>query len=271
MSKIRIGVPNHLATRPLIFGLTQNPNENVELVYDEPGSLALSLERREIDTALIPSIEFLRGVGEFSVPGAALVANGPTKTLLLVADKPLGKVRRVAVDEFSRTPLIALRVALDKLYGILPDLCVLKRRPQSADDWRQDFDAILLAGDEGLHYCSREMSPDEVCYDVGELWRRLYPKPLVLSLWAYNDENLGRQLKAILTASRDYGIKHLSMLSDSLAKISPYDGEFFFRYFTTGLSFFLGKDEEEGLRALQDAACEYQLLQSKRLDKVLVG
>lgn len=271
MSKIRIGVPEHLAARPLISGLAQNSDDSIVLVYDEPGSLALSLERREIDAALIPSIEFLRGVGQFSVPGSALVANGPTKNLLLISNKPLEQVRRVAVDEFSRTPLVALRVVLDKLYGILPDLCVLKRKPQASCDWCEDFDAVLLTGDEGLRYCSREMTPSEICHDIGEMWRALYSKPLVLSLWAYNDEGLGKQLEAILNASRDYGVKNISRLFDTPSESLPYDGEFLSRYYDSGFGFHLGVDEEEGLRLLQDTAFDYELLQHKRLDRVLVG
>ncbi len=271
MSKIRIGVPQHLAARPLIFGLAQHSDDSVTLSYDEPGALALSLERREIDAALIPSIEYLRGVGRFSVPGPALVATGPTKNLLLISNKPLARVRRVAVDDFSRTPLVALRVVLDKLYGILPDICVLKRKPQASCDWCEEFDALLLTGDEGLHYCSRELTADETCHDIGELWRALYSKPLVLSLWAYNDERLGKQLEAILNASKNYGVTHLSTISRNLAETSSFDGESLRRYFEAGFGFNLGVDEEEALLCLQDAACEYQLLQSRRLDKVLVG
>jgi chorismate dehydratase len=271
LGKIHIGVPNHLAVRPLIFGLTRNTEDSVELLYDEPGALAVSLERREIDAALIPSIEFLRGVGEFSVPGTGLVASGPTKSLLLVADKPLGEIRRVAVDEFSRTPLVALRVVLDKLHGALPDLWVLKKRPRCAEDWRGDFDAVLLTGDDGIDYCSRGTASEETCHNVGDLWRRIYSKPLVLSVFAYNEESIGNQLRAILTASRDYGVRNMPTLCDELAKTRPFDTAFLRAYFEDGLSYRLGADEEDGLRCLQDAACEYQILQTRRLDNVLIG
>jgi chorismate dehydratase len=271
VGKIRIGVPKHLAVRPLIFGLTQTADDSIVLVFDEPGCLALSLERGEIAAALIPSIEFLRGVGKYSVPNTALVATGRSRSLLLIADKPLEDVRRVAVDEFSRTPLVALRVVLDKLHGTLPDLCVLKKRPRSVDDWRGEFDAALLTGDDGLGYCSRELTPEETCYDVGDLWRRLFSKPLVLSLFAYNDEGLGSQLREILNVSRDFGVENLSRLCGELSQSYPYDAGFLFRYFETGFRYCLGVDEEDGLRCLQDAACEYQLLQKRRLEKVLIG
>jgi chorismate dehydratase len=271
VNRIRIGATDHLANRPLLFGLADHAPDGVELVNEEPGPLALALERRELDAALIPSIEFLRGVGERTVPGPALVAKGGTRGLLLVARKPIARVERIAVDEFSRTPLVALRAVLDKEFSILPDLCVVKRKPLNESNWREEFDAALLAEDEALHYAERETNPSETCYDVGEMWCSIFAQPLVVSVWAYNDPRLARELEGALIASRDRGVDRLADLCDEVARSSSYDAGFLLRYYTSVWGYHLGPAEEEGLRLLEDVAYEYQLLQDRRLENAVIA
>jgi chorismate dehydratase len=270
VKRIRIGASDHLAVRPLLHGLSGHGANGVEIVRDEPGSLALSLERGDLDAALIPSIEFLRGAGAFAVHGPALVARDRTMGLLLVAKKPIPEIRRVAVGEFSRTPLVALRAVLDKQYEILPDLCVVKRRPLNASNWREDFDAAFLTDDEGLRYARYETTETESYYDVGEMWRRVYSRPLVVSVWAYNDEGLGEMLEPLLASSRDEGLKNLAAISDSVSRSTSYDAGFLLDYYSNSWGFDMGPGEEEGLRILEDVACEYQLLQNRRLERAEV-
>lgn len=271
MKRIRIGASNHLANRPLLFGLDDAAPEGFELVNEEPGSLALALERGELDAALIPSIEFLRGVGERTVPGPALVAKGGTRGLLLVAKKPLAEVERIAVDEFSRTPLVALRAVLDKELSILPDLCVVKRRPLNASNWREEYDAALLTDDEALQYAESEKDPSETCYDVGEMWLSIFAQPLVVSVWAYNDPRVGKQIEPVLVAARDRAMKNLSALCEAIARGSSYTPGFLLKYYSSAWGFHLGSAEEEGLRLLEDVAYEYQLIQQRRLENAAIA
>lgn len=271
MTKIRIGTPAHLATRPLIFGLIQNPREDVELVYGEPGLLALALERGSLDAALIPSIEFLRGVGAYAVNGPALIAKRPTGSLKLVANKPLPEVSSIAVDEFTRTPLVILRVVLDKIYRILPDFWVHKAGRLGSSDWSDHYDGVFLDGDQGLEYCYRDRRSGETCHDVDGMWFSLFPIPLVLSLWAYNDENLKGTLERLLVESRDCGVENLSGISADMARATSYDHEFLHRFYHKFWGFDLGHEETEGLRELEKFAQEYQLLQTSRLESVMVG
>ena len=271
MKRIRIGASDHLANRPLLFGLADHAGGGVEVVNEEPGSLALALERGELDAALIPSIEFLRGVGERTVPGPALVAKGGTRGLLLVAKKPIAHVERIAVDEFSRTPLVALRAVLDKEFSILPDLCVVKRKPLNTSNWREEFDAALLTDDEALQYAEREMNPSETCCDVGEMWCSIFAQPLVVSVWAYNDPRLAKDLEPLLVASRDRGVSHLADLCDEAARSSSYGAGFLLRYYTSVWGYHMGPAEQEGLRLLEDVAYEYQLLQDRRLENAVIA
>lgn len=263
MSTLRIGAPGYVSARPLIYGLMQQTRRDVLLTYGDPGDLADSLDRGTLDAALIPSIEYLRGIGKHFVTGPAVIANGTTGGIILVTERPVTEVKRVAVFEKCRTPLAALRFVLDGLYNTLPDFCVYKG---PAARWHEYYDAILLDGDAGINYKRNDLRDGETCHDIGELWCTLFPRPLVLSLWAYNDEGLEDTLATLLRKSRDYGMKHLSMLADGVSKCSDFDSQFLYRYFATGWTYELGDREQEGLRLFEEHALRYQLIQRSRLE-----
>jgi chorismate dehydratase len=264
MATLRIGAPGYVSARPLIYGLVEEPRRDVVVTYAEPGDLADALDRGALDAALIPSIEYLRGIGSHFVHGPGVVAAGRTGGIVLVSDRPVADIRRIAVFEKCRTPLAALRFVLDGLYNTLPDFCVYKGPPE---EWHQHYDGILLDGDNGIGYCRNNLRDGEKCHDIGEMWTDLFPRPLVLSLWAYNDSALGSSLTDILTGSRDYGIKHLSMLADGVAKSTQHDSQFLYKFFATGWRYDVGPKELEGLRLLEQHAMRYQLIQRERVDE----
>jgi len=266
VGKIRIGSPDYLSVKPLIYGIVEQQEWEVKLVHAEPGELATALEQERLDVALIPSIEFLRGVGRHLVEGPGLVMRGRTDGIVLVTDRPVREISRVAVAENSRTSVAVLRIVLDKSYDALPDFCVFKA---DATKWRDDYDAILLTGDEGLRYCSGLLRAGETCYDLGEMWCDLYPSPLTAAMWVYNDDAITTKLKDLLVETRDNGVRELSLLADGAAVGTGYDSQFVYDYLSRGWSYNIGRREENGLKLLEDAALEYQLIQHRRLGKVL--
>ena len=266
LAKIRIGAPDFLSSRPLVFGLTRDASRRIDLRYYEPSQLSDALERGALDVALIPSIEYLRGVGRAYLSGPALIAQRRTGSLLFATHKPLSDVKRVAVDEFSRTPVAVLRIVLDRIHHCLPDFCVEK---SNLAGWQENYDGVLLTGDRGIDYVTGDTAADVTWYDLGEMWYSLEKSPLVVSVWAYNDEVLGHELRQLLTQSRDFGMSNLSLLSDGVAHGTNFSGPKLHEYFNSSWSYNLGPDEEQGLRQLETLALQYQLIQRPRLEPVL--
>jgi chorismate dehydratase len=264
--KVRIGAPYYLCARPLLFGLTRSPEKNVELQYHESGTLAEMLERGLLDAALIPSIEYLRGIGNHFIKGPALVASIDAGAVLLVTKTPIGGIERVAVDEFCRTPIAALRIVLDGIHHILPDICVSKNVDMN---WRERYDAVLLNGDRALHYLfenkARAENEKENAYDLGRLWHELTGSPLVDSLWAYNDEALEGFLGKVFHSSRNLGLSNMSLLAKGLASSLPFDPAFLKEHLSERWSYDMGEEEMEGLRLLEEHSLTYELLRERRL------
>ena len=99
---IRIGAVNYLNTKPLICDLQELAPE-AELVLDVPSRLADLLAEGLLDVALIPVIEYFRAGDYTVVPDVAIASRGPVLSVTLFSRVPWTDIRRVALDEGSRT------------------------------------------------------------------------------------------------------------------------------------------------------------------------
>jgi len=262
---IRVGVHDFVSARPLIYGLTRRQAREVELVYQEPGLLAESLHRGQLDAALVPTIEFLRGVGGYYLDGPALIARPSVGSLLLVSKGPAESLKRVAVCEFCRSPVAVARIMLAEKFGATPDLCVNKNM---RGDWREQYDGVLLTGDRGLDYLAERPDPDVTVINLAELWDELTSLPLVMSLWVYNDKALAGQITKIMVLSRNLGLRNLSRLSDGISFSSPHNGEMIYDYLVNCWGYQFDSEGLEGLRAFEEYALRYDLIRHGRLSEV---
>jgi len=112
VSPLRFGAADFIANRPLLCGLSNGNANGASLTYESQATLVDSFERGRYDAVLVPSIEYLRGAGRFLVPGPALVGRSAPGGIVLVSQKPLEELKRIAVGECCRTPVAALRIVL---------------------------------------------------------------------------------------------------------------------------------------------------------------
>jgi chorismate dehydratase len=143
---IRIGAVNYLNTKPLIYDL-EGLTGGAELILDYPSRLADDLQHGRLDVALIPIIEYFRTDGYTLVPDIAIASHGPVLSVTLFSRVPWTEIRRVALDEGSRTSAALTQVLLRKRYGVRPEVCPLPL-DRAAED--VDADAVLLIGDRAM-------------------------------------------------------------------------------------------------------------------------
>ena len=93
---IRVGAVSYLNAKPLYYGLCDIAPD-VRLTMDVPSRLAEQLAAGELDVALIPSVEYLRGVGRGYeiIPGFAIAARGPVRSVKLFSRVPWDEVESV--------------------------------------------------------------------------------------------------------------------------------------------------------------------------------
>ena len=132
---------------------------------DVPSRLAERLAEGTLDVALIPSVEYLRGVGRGYeiLPGFAIAARGPVRSVKLFSRVPWQRIERLALDAGSRTSQALARIWLDARHGVRPP--VVEELPLGVSVLESTADAVLVIGDRAMKV------PHEPFHEVVDLAR----------------------------------------------------------------------------------------------------
>ena len=122
MAKSRISVVQYLNSIPLAWGILEGAQrEAFDPVLNTPAECADLLASGGVDIGLIPSIEFQRIKGSRIVPGPVVASTHRVRSVLLISELPLWKVKTVAFDKTSRTSAVLARIVFEEFYHIRPD------------------------------------------------------------------------------------------------------------------------------------------------------
>ena len=255
MEPIRIELPvNYLNTKPLIHDLETLAGE-AELILDYPSRLADQLRNGQLDVALIPIIEYFRAGNYTMIPGISIASHGPVLSVTLFSRVPWPAIRRVALDEGSRTSATLAQILLRQRHGIKPEICPLPLDEPAEDS---DADAVLLIGDRAMHACLPSFAH---AYDLGQEWHDWTGLPFVYAVWAVREGvELGPVLEALHEAKKR-GCANIGPIAAQEAPRLGLDAGFCRRYLANIIRFDLGPREQAGMLHYYKLACDLGLAQ----------
>src|SRR6185295_16255873 len=105
-------------------------------------------------------------------PGPAIACRQRVRSVLLVSQLPLWKVRTVAFDRGSRSSVVLARIILHEFYRNRPDFRSAEPDLQSM---LAQSDAALIIGDVALKFMSENERPNA---EKQRLLLRLSPEPM---------------------------------------------------------------------------------------------
>jgi chorismate dehydratase len=214
-TRFRLGVVSYLNALPLYR--TLETRGEVEVARVVPSKLAAMLEAGACDAAIMPVVDFLRGVGEAIISDACIGTKkegaGAVRSVLLFHRAPIEALKSVAVDTSSHSSVALLRVLLADAYRVLPPFH--EHAPNLAQ-MLQKHEAALLIGDAALEAKNAvEVSidnPTAHILDLGAAWKELTGLPFVFAAWIARrglDQYARDDLARVLGAARDEGIADL--------------------------------------------------------------
>jgi len=251
--QIQIGAVSYLNSRPLIEGLGELlPSAN--LVLDYPSRLADSLSAGRLDVALIPSVEYFRRPGYEVVSDACVAARGEVLSVKLYCRVHPGNIRRLALDEGSRTSAALTKVILADRYGVIPQTEALRMESTTRDS---SADAVLLIGDRAMHDPAESFV--EVM-DLGQVWYDWTGLPFVFAMWVARQEANTDGIEDILSQARDLGLERIAEIAAEGAPRLGLTESVAYNYLTKNLHYHMTSAERSGLRLFCELAAQHNLV-----------
>ena len=282
MNRPRISIVEFLNTAPLVWGFTDGPLKGrYDLSFTVPSLCAEALRNGRADVAIIPAIEYQRMEGMVVLPGMAVAAKGPVRSILVLSKKPIEMAKRIALDTSSRSSVALVQLLCRNYWGISPEFVKAEPNPEKM---LAHADAALLIGDPALKISvqmemlvNRTPSPSGCCagntgeqvvkgvdslfvYDVAYQWRELTALPCVLAVWAARREAVTPKFVEDFEASKAYGLAHLRDIAEGASMKLDLPASILERYLRENIDYSLDAENLAGLKLYYERAAEAGLI-----------
>ncbi len=249
---VRVGAVSYLNSKPLVEDLSGLlPAATVSLDY--PSRLADQLAAGDLDVALIPSVEYMRGTDYEIISDACVATRGPVLSVKLYSRVDPGAIQTLALDEGSRTSATLARIMLLERYGVDP---ARQQLPIEMSVQHTGADAVLVIGDRAMHAPNQEF---HTVWDLGEEWLAWTGLPFVFAMWVARRGVASSHVEQMLSESRDRGVARISDIAQREAAKLNIPAESAERYLTDNLFFRLTSAERSGLKLFQQLAVQAEL------------
>jgi chorismate dehydratase len=255
---VRIGAVGYLNARPLTWALERSP-ERWQVRYDVPSICSALLHAGDVDLGLIPSVEYLQAPDYRIVPGVGIGSRGPVVSVALFTRKPIGAVRRIALDTSSRTSVALVKVLCRHRFHIEPEF--VPHGPDLAA-MTHGADAALLIGDPALDVDHLALDLQKI--DLGEEWTAMTGLPFVYAAWTGRPGAVGDAEVHELQEAREEGVSSLDAIAHEYGCGNTAITARATAYLRHNVRYSLGADEARGLQTFLDYAAELGLGRYKR-------
>jgi chorismate dehydratase len=254
----RIAASSYLNTAPLIWSFTQGSQRDaVELFTDTaPARCASMLANGEVDAALVPVIEYQRIPDIAIVPDVCVGSKTAVRSVVLVTRKNnLKKVKRVALDESSRTSAALVKIIFREFLGFEPEWTTAAPNLKSM---MQQADAALIIGDPAMTIPRDQFR----VFDLAALWHEFTGFGFVFAMWMARKDSAEQIRKIDFAAARDEGLMNLDrVITDYPHQIELTPDETN-HYLTQNIVFRVNEEMKNGLTQFFELAHKHRLIET---------
>ena len=266
MANTKISIVKYLNAMPLAWGILEGPQKDAfNPVLSTPAECAEQLSNGSVDIGLIPSIEFQRIKGCRIVPGPAVASTHRVRSVILVSQMPLWKVKTVACDNGSRTSVALSRIIFNDFYHTHPDFVPAE---PNLGNMLANCDAALLIGDHALKFMEDNDRPNIEkqkpfvrlgaeplqIFDLAERWRFLTGLPFVFAFWAVREGFHDPSVVDALKQSRDFGVANRAAIAEKYSEPLQIKKEFIQEYLEKNVHYYMDQSCIEALDLFYEKA-----------------
>jgi len=284
VNSLRISIVEYLNTAPLVRGFTHGPlRGKYQLSFTVPSQCAEALRSGAVDVAIIPAIEYQCIPHLAILPNLSIASKKSVRSLLLISNKPIEEVKRIALDRSSRSTQTLTRILCAKRWHIAPEF--FEATPDLSQ-MLQQADAALLIGDPALRlaiatapHARRDTSGEVVTcaaaaglrgdgpvfiYDIVEKWRAMTSLPAVLAVWSAPRGVVTPELVRDFQDSLAFGLQHLDTIAAEASRQMSLPAAELRRYLAENIDYYLDDENLQGLERYYAFAAELGRILSVR-------
>ena len=256
----RIAASSYLNTAPLIWSFIHgSKRHNVELFTDEaPARCAEMLERGEVDAALVPVIEYQRMADIVIVPDVCVGSRSSVRSVVIATRRNnLKKVKRVALDDSSRTSVALVKIIFREFLGFEPEW---QSSPPDLDVMLKENDAALIIGDPAMKIPRDQFQ----IFDLATLWHDSTGFGFVFAMWMARASEEQRVRAIDFAAARDEGLANLDEIArrqEGQTGLSPAEVN---DYLTKNIVFQMDEELKNGLEMYFELASKLGLIENEK-------
>jgi chorismate dehydratase len=241
--KPRIAASSYLNTAPLIWSLLHGSRRGtVELfTHQAPARCAEMLASGEVDAALVPVIEYQRIPDIAMVPDVCVGSQNAVRSVVLASKlNNLKKLKRVALDNSSRTSVALVKIIFREFLGFEPEWQI--SRPD-VRGMLEHNDAALVIGDPAMKIPRDQFR----VFDLATLWHDFTGFGFVFAMWMAGAQQ-AQNVRAIdFKAARDEGLTHLDEIAAGYEDVLTLSSAEIKDYLTRNIAFQMDEKMREGL------------------------
>lgn len=233
----KIAAISYLNTIPFIYGIRHEGNFRADLSLSTPADCVKSFIEGEADIALLSSAVVPSLKGAEIITDYCIGASGAVRTVVVVGNTPISKVRRIWLDSHSRTSVQLVGWLAANRWKIAPEWLLLD--DYSLLDRPQEGDAFLLIGDKVFENEGRFA----YSYDLAEEWKAQTHMPFAFAVWV-GRKGLPYEIHDALQHALTFGIEHTY---EAIVE-SPYaDRPYAYDYLTRNIDYVFNADKHRAL------------------------
>ncbi|PLX01888.1 MAG: radical SAM protein [Marinilabiliales bacterium] len=254
MKKIKLSLVSYLNTFPFLSGIEKsgfiNP-EWIEIVLETPSQCAKSILSGSSDVGLLPIGAYLTtDQSKFEViTDYCLGAENEVKSVLLLSDIPLEKIKTICLDSQSRTSNLLVQVLAHEYWNLSAEFISSEEKVTNVEV------AKLLIGDRALE----KRNHFRYSYDLAKEWFDFTSLPFVFALWVAKKEIAGR-IEDALNKSIKFSEDKISELLHYYNFPNVITFEEAYAYLTRDMSYSLTHKKKEAIERFSNLVVKNNLV-----------
>lgn len=147
-----------------------------------PRRMGVLAEKGQIDAGLFSLVDFLRQKENLAILPFCIAARDHVKSVMLFSNHGWNDLdgKTIGITDDSATSVRLLDILLKRKYGVRASFV----RMHSGVSNYEDFDAVLLIGDDALKANKHGLSRFELSFDLATEWYEWQKLPFVFAVWA---------------------------------------------------------------------------------------